>query len=68
MAMMILKSIDESVDQSDLIYTYRVYEFLIFELWDDEINVKKIIAVEDTSYKFLQAFFLQLQKLRLQLR
>ena len=68
MAMMILKSIDESVDQSDLIYTHRVYEFLIFELWDDEINVKKIIAVEDTSYKFLQAFFLQLQKLRLQLR
>ena len=68
MAMMILKSINESVDQSDLIYTYRVYEFLIFELWDDEINVKKIIAVEDTSYKFLQAFFLQLQKLRLQLR
>ena len=68
MAMMILKSINESVDQSDLIYTYRVYQFLIFELWDDEINVKKIIAVEDTSYKFLQAFFLQLQKLRLQLR
>ena len=58
MAMMILKSINESVDQSDLIYTHRVHEFLIFELWDDEINVKKIIAVEDTSYKFLQAFFL----------
>lgn len=57
MAMMILKSINESVDQSDLIYTHRVYEFLIFELWDEEINVRKIIAVEGTSYKFLQAFF-----------
>ena len=42
-------------------------EFLIFELWDEEINVRKIIAVEGTSYKFLQAFFSQLHKLRLQL-
>ena len=45
-----------------------VYEFPIFELWDEEINVKKIIAVEGTNYKFLQAFFLPLEKLRLQLR
>ena len=62
MAMMILKSINESIDSKQ----WRC-EFLIFELWDEEINVRKIIVVEGTSYKFLQAFFSQLHKLRLQL-
>ena len=37
MAMMILKSINESVDQSDLNYNNEYMNFLIvFELWDEE--------------------------------
>ena len=49
----------------------RIYEIHIFELRNEEINVKKILAVINATYAvakrkqlIFQAFFLQLHKLR----